>query len=164
MSPRNASAASLHWLRWMPLACLLLAAAPLGAQETSAWLLSWKDDSYRIEGNRKIPVGTRTFLLTLIPDVGDSVVATLPTANPEVTFVLDGVATATAIDLRSRGADAILRHPGTGASAPGVSVVIIIHLTIDGDEAKGTITDEILGLPGAAVVRQRHTLTARRQP
>ncbi len=128
---------------------LLLTPAFLGAQATSRWTLGWTDGSYRYVGNERVPVGPQTATLTVVTTTGDSVVATLPTANPTIVDTLDGTLTATRMVLNARRRFAIARRAGDGAvGTSDVSWVMRFEFDITGDTGSGTRIRKV-SLPGA---------------
>ena len=137
------------------------------AQATARFTLAWTDNSYRYEGSQRVPVGPQTATLTVTRTAGDSVVATLPTANPAIVDTFDGTMTPTRLVLRSRTRDAAVRRPGDDAAGPPRSVSFTIRFAIDlqGDTGTGTRITELLLPPGmSAPSPEPVQISVRREP
>jgi hypothetical protein len=148
-------------------AALLFPVATLAQQTTTRFTLAWTDNSYRYEGNQRVPVGPQTATLTVISTVGDSVRASLPTANPDIIDTFDGTMTPTRLVLQSRAREAAVRRPGDDASAPPRSVSFTVRFAIDlqGDTGTGTRTMELVLPPGmSAPAPEPVTISVRRLP
>jgi hypothetical protein len=137
------------------------------AQTTTRFTLAWTDNSYRYEGNQRVPVGPQSATLTVISTVGDSVRASLPTANPAIIDTFDGTMTPTRLVLQSRSREAAVRRPGDDAAPPPQSVSFTIRFAIDlqGDTGAGTRTMELILPPGMSVPAPEPVkISARREP
>lgn len=146
------------------LALLALLAPAADAQTAMRWTLTWTDDSYRYVDGQRVPVGEQSAVLTVTPTRGDSVVATLPTANPAIVDTLDGTLTPQRLVLQSRARGADSRSP-SGAPAGGFAFTMRIELTLDGDRGTGSRQLLVNGPPGVRVSPSEATpLTARREP
>lgn len=145
-------------------ALLALLAPAADAQAAMRWTLTWTDDSYRYVDGRRVPVGEQSAVLTVTPTRGDSVVATLPTGNPDIVDTLDGTMTSRRLVLQSRVRRADTRAPN-GASVGAFSLAMILELTLDGDRGTGSLQRRVSGPPGITVSPSAPTpITARREP
>jgi hypothetical protein len=143
---------------------LALLAPVARAQSTTRWTLTWTDDSFRYVDGQRVPVGEQSAVLSVTPTRGDSVVATLPTANPAIVDTLDGTLTGNRLVLQSRVRSADAR-PADGASRGGFSFTMQIELELEGDRATGSRQRRIAGPPGITVLPSEPTpLTAQRMP
>lgn len=136
----------------------------LDAQAPVRWQLTWTDASFRYVDGQQVPTGEQTAILTVTPTRGDSVHATLPTANPAITDTLDGTMSDTRLVLRSRAREAEVRR-APGAPSGGMTFVLHIELRLRGDVGEGTRRREIDGGPGIMVLPQpADSVRARRLP
>lgn len=145
------------------LAASVLSVGAVRGQSVTRWEVSWTDDSYRYVDGQRVPTGRQTFVLSVAKTVGDSVVATLPTANPAITDTLVGVMSGTAIALRSRPRAAMARRDeNSEVSSPTVTVEL--RLAIRENEAAGTLTRTISGMPGVTFPKMETAVAAKRLP
>lgn len=142
----------------------VLTAGGLAAQAPDRWQLSWSSNAYRMVDNQRVPVGTETYILSLKATVGDSVIATLTTANPAIVDTLDGVMSARQLSLRSRAREIMVQGPtGTGAP-PGVTSLMLLTMELRGEEGTGTMTRQITGIPGVQVPPTSVAVSAKKLP
>jgi hypothetical protein len=143
---------------------LALFAARVDAQTATRWTLTWTDDTYRYVDGERVPVGQQSALLSVMPTRGDSVLATLPTANPAIVDTLDGTMTAQRLVLRSRVREATAQGPSSSSDG-GFVFSMHLELQLDGDRATGTRRRLITGPPGMVIPEPPPTrITAERAP
>jgi hypothetical protein len=143
---------------------LALFAVRVDAQTVTRWTLTWTDDTYRYVNGERVPVGEQSALLSVMPTRGDSVVATLPTANPAIVDTLDGTMTAQRLVLRSRVREATAQGPSS-SPAGGFRFSMQLELALTGDRGTGTRRRLITGPPGIEVPEPPPTrITAERAP
>jgi hypothetical protein len=160
--PAHMPGSILKTIAALSLVALLTPAAD--AQSAERWTLTWTDDSYRYVDGQRVPTGEQSAALTVTPTRGDSVVATLPTANPAIVDTLDGTMTPQRIVLQSRMRGADIQAP-SGAPAGGFSFTMRLELTLDGDRGTGSRQRRMTGPPGITVLPNEPTpITARRVP